>query len=55
MGSYDCVCRMIDSFFVSLSFVSLIYWLWQSRRSAPREGDNVTATRDPRPGKRHCI
>jgi len=38
-----------------LSFVSLIYWFWQPRRSGPREGDNVTATRDPRPGKRHYI
>ena len=55
MGSYDCVRRMIVSFLVSLSFVSLTYWLWQPRRSAPEEGDNVTATRDPKPGKRQCI
>jgi len=33
----------------------LLYWLWQPRRSAPNEGDNVTATRDPRPGKRQYI
>jgi len=37
-------------------FLSLLwYWLWQPRRSAPEEGDNVTATGDLRPGKRQCI
>jgi len=50
MGLYDCVCKMIVSYFVSLSHYSLIYWFFQPRRSAPREGDYVTATRDPRPG-----
>jgi len=55
MGVYDCVERMIVSFWISLSFVSLIYWLVQSRRSVPRERDNVTATPEPRPGKRLCI
>jgi len=57
-GSYGFVrLRTEDDCFIPrfLSFVSLIYWLWQPRRSAPREGDNVMATRDPRPGKRHCI
>jgi len=33
----------------------LSYWLWQPRRSAPKERYNVTATCDPRLGKRHCI
>ena len=37
MGSYDCVCRVIVSFFVSLSFFSLLYWLWQARSSAPKK------------------
>ena len=57
-GTYGFVrLRTWDDCFIPcfLSFVSLIYWLRQPRRSAPREGDNVTATRDPRPGKRHCI
>ena len=44
MGSYDCVRMVILSFVVSMSLVSPIYWLWQSSRSAPREGDNVMVT-----------
>jgi hypothetical protein len=55
MGVYDCVRWMIVSFLVSVFFFPLIYWLWQCRRSVPREGDNVLATCDPRPGKHHCI
>jgi len=51
--SYDSLPWVIVSFFVSLSISSVIYWLWQPRRSAPKEGDNVTATRDPGRGKRH--
>ena len=43
-------------FYSLIPFTSLLlYWRWQPRRSAPKEGDNVTATRDPRPGKRQCI
>lgn len=33
----------------------LLYWLSQPRRSASEEGDNVTATHDPRPGILLCI
>jgi len=54
MGSYDCVRRMIVSFFVSLSFSSLVRFM-QPRRSAPKERDNVTAARDPGPGNGHSI
>jgi len=57
MGSYDCVRRMIVSFFVSLSSF-LLYWLWQPRRSAPKERDNVTARLHvtcPGPGNTHSI
>jgi hypothetical protein len=49
--------RLEDDCFIPcfLSFISLIYWLWQPRRSGPREGDNVTATHNPRPGKHHYM
>ena len=54
MDSYDCVPRGIVSFIVHFPSV-LLYCLWQPRRTAPKVGDNVTGTRDPRPGKRQCI
>jgi hypothetical protein len=38
MGSYDCVRRMIVSFFVSLSFFSLILALAAQEVCAEREG-----------------
>ena len=42
MGSYDCIRRMIVSFFVPFpSF--LLYWLWQPRGSALNKRDIVTA------------
>jgi len=55
MALYQCICGVIVSFLVSLFFFSLIYWLWQSRRSVPREGDNLMATCDLNPGKCHYI
>jgi len=51
VGSYDCVRRMIVSFLVPFLLL-LLYWLWQTRKSAHKEGDNVTVTRDPRLGER---
>ena len=54
MGSYDCVRRVIGSFLFPFPSL-LIYRLWQSRRSAPKDGDNETAKADPRPGKHQCI
>jgi len=56
MGSYDCVRRAVVCLLPFIPFPSfLLYWRWQPRRSAPKEGDNVTATRDLRQGKCQCI
>jgi len=57
MGSYDRVHRMIVSFLFLFPSI-LIYWLWQPRRSAPEERDNVTARSHvtcPGPGNPHSI
>jgi hypothetical protein len=41
---------------LKLSFLSLsLVRFMQPRRSAPNEGDNVTAARDPGPGNGHSI
>jgi len=56
MGLYDCVRSTVVWLPPYIPFHSfLLYWLWQPWRSAPKEGDNETVTRDPRPGKRQCI
>jgi len=58
-GTYDFVrvrtrqeCIMLPS--LSFPFLSLVRFM-QPRRSAPKEGDNVMATRDPGPGNGHSI
>jgi len=58
IGLYDCVPRIIVSFLVSFSFAFLSFSLvryMDPRRSAPKEGDNVTAAPDPGPGNGHSI
>ena len=56
MGLYYCVCWTVVWLLTFIPFHSfLLYWLWHPRRSSPNEEDNITATRDPRPGKRQCI
>jgi len=57
MSSYDCVHRMIVSFMFPFPS-SFLYWLWQPRRSAPKERDNVMARSHvtcPGPGNPHFI
>jgi len=57
MSSYDCVHRMIVSFLFLYPYF-LLYWLWQPRRSAPKERDNVTAWSHmtcPGPGNLHSM
>jgi len=36
-------------------FPFLVYWLWQPRRSGPKERENITAARDQGPGNSHSI
>jgi len=43
-----------DCLMLSFPFLSLVRYM-QPRRSAPREGDTVTAARDPGPGNGHSI
>jgi len=43
-------------FYPSFSFLSFsVERFMQPRRSAPKEGDNVTAASDPGPGNDHSI
>jgi len=43
-----------DCLMLSFPFLSLVQYM-QPRRSAPREGDTVTAARNPGPGNGHSI
>jgi len=57
MGSYDCVRRMIVAFLFPFPFFR-IYWLWQPRRSASKDRDDITARLHvtcPGPGNGHSI
>jgi len=54
---WSCMIAYIEWLFLSLfPFPTLLLdWLWQLKTSAPKEGDNVTVTHDPSPGKRKWI
>jgi len=56
VGSYDCVRQMVVWLLRIIPFnFFLLYCLWQPRRSAPMERDDIMVTRDPWQGRGQCI
>jgi hypothetical protein len=53
-GRFEVVRVRTWHYCLMLLFFSLV-WFMQPRRSAPKEGDNVTAKRDTGPGNGHSI